>query len=213
VAGLVGAGRSELAGAIFGVLPRLGGEIILDGRELDVHSPGDAIAAGIYLVPEDRRRFGLLLESSIRRNVALPQYGQCATMGIVRAKKEAELAWREVKRLQIKAGSIEMPVGNLSGGNQQKVVLGKWLAMGPKVLIVDEPTRGIDVGAKAEIYRLLRELADSGVAVIAISSDLEEVLGISDRVMVMREGRIAGILNRGELSEHSVMKLAFGEAA
>jgi ribose transport system ATP-binding protein len=213
VAGLVGSGRTELAAAIFGVIPALGGTIRLDGKELKIRSAHDAIAVGIYLVPEDRRRFGLLLDSSVRENVSLPQLRNCATLGIVRPKAEAELAKTEVERLRIKTPGIEARVGNLSGGNQQKVVLGKWLAMKPRVLIVDEPTRGIDVGAKAEIYRLLRELSDSGVAVIAISSDLEEVLGISDRLMVMREGQIAGILNRAEFSEHAVMKLAFGEAA
>jgi ribose transport system ATP-binding protein len=213
IAGLVGSGRSELAAAIFGVVPALQGQISLDGRQLTIHCAQDAISAGICLVPEDRRRFGLLLDSSVRENISLPQLENCATFGIVRRQAESELATTQVERLRIKTPGIETRVGNLSGGNQQKVVLGKWLAMKPKVLIVDEPTRGIDVGAKTEIYKLLRELADSGVAVIAISSDLEEVLGISDRLMVMREGQIAGILNRSEFSEHAVMKLAFGEAA
>jgi ribose transport system ATP-binding protein len=213
MAGLVGAGRSELAAAIFGVEQMLGGEIVLDGNKLSIRSSRDAIDAGIYLVPEDRRRYGLLLDSSVRENISLPQLRRCATLGIVRARRELELARNQIRGLQIKTPGVETRVANLSGGTQQKVVLGKWLAMKPKVLIVDEPTRGIDVGTKAEIYRLLRALADQGVAVIAISSDLEEILGISDRLIVMREGAIAGILNRPQFSERAVMDLAFWAAA
>ena len=213
VAGLVGSGRSELAASIFGVEPMLGGEVLLDGKRLQIRSCGDAIRAGIYLVPEDRRRFGLLLETSVRENISLPQLRQCAVCGWVLRSRQAELALNQTRNLQIKAPSVETRVANLSGGTQQKVVLGKWLAMKPKVLIVDEPTRGIDVGTKAEIYRLLRTLADQGVAVIAISSDLEEILGISDRMIVMREGAIAGILNRPQFSERAVMDMAFWAAA
>ncbi|MGA3067601.1 MAG: sugar ABC transporter ATP-binding protein [Tepidisphaeraceae bacterium] len=213
MAGLVGAGRSELAAAIFGADPILDGKIVLDGITLDIRNSRDAIRAGIYLVPEDRRRLGLLLESSVRENISLPQLRRLSTMGLVRKRRELELARDQIRGLQIKTPGTETRVANLSGGTQQKVVLAKWLAMKPKVLMVDEPTRGIDVGTKAEIYRLLRTLADQGVAVIAISSDLEEILGISDRLIVMREGAIAGILNRSQFSERAVMDLAFWAAA
>jgi ribose transport system ATP-binding protein len=209
-AGLVGAGRSELAQAIFGVEPVLEGEVWLDGGRLAIRGPRDAIAAGVYLVPEDRRRTGLLTEMTICENITLPGLRRHARWALVNRRIEAGIAAAQVQSLRVKTPSLETKAANLSGGNQQKVVLGKWLALEPKVLIVDEPTRGIDVGAKAEIYRLLRALADEGVAVIAISSDMEEVLGISDRVAVMHEGRIAGILPRAECSERAIMDLAFG---
>ncbi|HSU67782.1 MAG TPA: sugar ABC transporter ATP-binding protein [Tepidisphaeraceae bacterium] len=209
-AGLVGAGRSELAQAIFGVDRIVEGEIHLDGQRLTVRTARDAIDAGIYLVPEDRRRTGLITDMTIRENVTLPGLWRYAAAALVSKDRETAEADRQVRSLRVKAPSCETKAMNLSGGNQQKVVLGKWLALSPKVLIVDEPTRGIDVGAKAEIYRLLRALADQGVAIIAISSDLEEVLGICDRVVVMREGAIAGTLTREQFSEEAVMNLAFG---
>jgi ribose transport system ATP-binding protein len=209
-AGLVGAGRSELAQAIFGVDPPLEGEIWLDGERLPINSTRDAIDAGIYLAPEDRRRTGLITEMTIRENVTLPGIWNYTNLGLINQSAETNIAEREVKSLRVKTPSVESLPINLSGGNQQKVVLAKWLALNPKVLIVDEPTRGIDVGAKAEVYRLLRALADRGVAVIAISSDLEEVLNISDRIAVMREGTIVGFLDRPEFSEQAVMDLAFG---
>jgi ribose transport system ATP-binding protein len=211
-AGLVGAGRSEMAQTIFGIDPPLEGEIILDGVPLRMGHPDDAIHAGIFLVPEDRRRTGLITEMTIRENITLPGLWNYVSAGLISRRREAVAARAQVESMRIKAPTVETLAMNLSGGNQQKVVLGKWLALKPRVLIVDEPTRGIDVGAKAEIYRLLRLLADQGVAVIAISSDLEEVLGISDRVAVMREGAIAGFLNRDQFSEQAVMDLAFGRA-
>lgn len=211
-AGLVGAGRSELAQAIFGVDRMLNGDVLLEGRLLGIHDPRDAINAGIYLVPEDRRRTGLITDMTIRENITLPGLWRYTSMALINRRRETEQAERQARALRVKAPSVEVKAMNLSGGNQQKVVLGKWLAMGPKVLIVDEPTRGIDVGAKAEVYRLLRGLADTGVAIIAISSDLEEVLGISDRIAVMREGAIAGILSRDQFSEEAVMGLAFGRS-
>ncbi|MBC7783476.1 MAG: sugar ABC transporter ATP-binding protein [Burkholderiales bacterium] len=211
-AGLVGSGRSELAQAIFGVTPPLDGRISLDGKELTIRGSRDAINAGIYLAPEDRRKTGLVTSMTIRENVTLPGLRDHAPAGLIRRGRESETTDRQIAAMQIRAPSRESRVMNLSGGNQQKVVLGKWLALKPKVLIVDEPTRGIDVGAKAEIYRLLRALADTGVAVIVISSDMEEVLGISDRIAVMREGAIAGILDRSRFSEVAVMNLAFGKA-
>jgi ribose transport system ATP-binding protein len=210
LAGLVGAGRTELAQAIFGIHPKISGEILLDGQPLNPRSPGDAISAGIYLAPEDRRRFGLISNMSVGRNVTLPSVNRFARFGWIDRSAEFAAAEKQVRALQIKTPNLNTITENLSGGTQQKVVLAKWLAMNPKVLIVDEPTRGIDVGAKAEIYRLLRELASQGVCVIVISSDLEEVLGISDTIAVMREGAIAGRLERPQFTERAVMNLAFG---
>jgi ribose transport system ATP-binding protein len=211
LAGLVGAGRSELAQAIFGVEPRLAGEILLDGRPLAIRGPRDAIDAGIYLVPEDRRRTGLVTEMSVRENITLPDLRRFAPRSLIHRDRESLVARQQLASLRIKAPSVETKVANLSGGNQQKVVLSRWLAMAPKVLIFDEPTRGIDVGAKAEIYRLMRDLAGQGVAILMISSDMEEVLGISDRVAVMHEGAITGILERDRLSEEAVMNLCVGK--
>jgi ribose transport system ATP-binding protein len=209
-AGLVGAGRSELAQTIFGVTPAESGEIYMDGKWLRVKCPADAIAAGIYLAPEDRRRTGLLIDMSICHNVTLPDMPRFSQMGLIKWGSEDTCTDEQIAALKIKTPSGKTKAINLSGGNQQKVVLAKWLAMKPKVLIVDEPTRGIDVGAKAEIYRLLRTLADQGVAVVVISSDMEEVLGICDRIAVMHEGAIAGILPREKFSEQAVMELAVG---
>ncbi|HEY1684182.1 MAG TPA: sugar ABC transporter ATP-binding protein [Tepidisphaeraceae bacterium] len=209
-AGLVGAGRSELAQTIFGVTPAKSGEIYMDGKWLRVRCPADAIAAGIYLAPEDRRRTGLLIDMSICHNVTLPDMPRFSQMGLIKWGSEDTCTDEQIAALKIKTPSGKTKAINLSGGNQQKVVLAKWLAMKPKVLIVDEPTRGIDVGAKAEIYRLLRTLADQGVAVVVISSDMEEVLGICDRIAVMHEGAIAGILPREKFSEQAVMELAVG---
>jgi len=210
-AGLVGAGRSELARAVFGVDSALDGKIFLDGRELQINSARDAIKNGIYLVPEDRRKSGLVTEMSVRENVTLPALTRYASMGLIRRHQETQTAMQQCESLNVQAPSVETTVKNLSGGNQQKVVLSKWLSMEPKVIIFDEPTRGIDVSAKVEIHKLMRNLADRGVLVIMISSDMEEILGISDRVAVMCEGRIAGILDRGDFDEETVMRLAVGE--
>ncbi len=211
-AGLVGAGRSEMAQAIFGVDPPLAGEILLDGKAISVRKARDAIKAGIYLVPEDRRKTGLVTPMTIRENITLPGLRRYTIAALISKTQERAVTQSQIQSLRIKTHSQEAKAMNLSGGNQQKVVLGKWLSLSPKILIVDEPTRGIDVGAKAEIYRLLRALADQGTAVIAISSDMEEVLGISDRIAVMHEGAIAGILTRKEFSEEAVMNLAVGKA-
>ncbi len=208
LAGLVGAGRTELALAAFGIDPVIHGEVIVGGHALQPNSVAHAIASGMALVPEDRKQQGLHVDFSVADNVALPNLGQISVHGIVRNRRAAILAERGRSRFGIKAASIDEPVIGLSGGNQQKVVLAKWLAMQPKVLIVDEPTRGIDVGAKAEVYRVLQELADSGVAILMISSDMEEVVGVSDRVAVMREGEITGILERHDITEHAVLDLA-----
>lgn len=211
-AGLVGAGRSEMATTLFGTTPALAGTISLNGKPLRIRSPKDAVAAGIYLVPEDRRKNGLLVEMNIRENITLPNLWSVAALGLIRPFVERRAAASAARDLRVKAPSVETKARNLSGGNQQKVVLAKWLARGPKVLIVDEPTRGIDVGAKAEIYRLLRDLADRGVVIIMVTSDMEEVLGVSDRLAVMHEGRISGFLQRSEFSEEAVMRLAVGQA-
>jgi ribose transport system ATP-binding protein len=209
-AGLVGAGRSEVAQAIFGVDRPVSGEIVMNGKPLPCGSPRVAIREGIYLVPEDRRRTGLVTPMSIRENMTLPALGRYAWAGLLKFRKELAESGRLSKELRVKCSSVEQRVATLSGGNQQKVVLAKWLALDPKLLIFDEPTRGIDVGAKAEIYDLMRALAEKGVAVMMISSDMEEVLGESQRVIVMHEGSIAGQLGRKECSEEAIMRLAVG---
>jgi ribose transport system ATP-binding protein len=208
MAGLIGAGRTELAETLFGIRRRRSGSILLDGRPVDVRRPASAVAAGLLLVPEDRRRHGLVLEESVRDNLALPNYDRLSLYRLVSRREEARLARDTIKRLRIRTPSLSQIVGLLSGGNQQKVVLGKWLARQPGVLICDEPTRGVDVGAKSEIYALLDRLACEGAAVLLISSDLEEILGMSDRVLVLHEGRVAGELPRAELSEEAIMHLA-----
>ncbi len=216
MAGLVGAGRSEVAQAVFGVDPSpagtlSAGTLTLDGQALRVRSARDAIRHGIYLAPEDRRRSGVLVEMSIRENITLPALRRYASFGLLSRGRETRGAEGAVRALRVKTPSVEFPVRNLSGGNQQKVVLGKWLSLSPRVLIFDEPTRGIDVGAKAEIYDLMRDLAKEGVAVLMISSDMEEVLNLSDRIAVMHEGRVSGFLSRAEASEEAVMRLAVGD--
>jgi ribose transport system ATP-binding protein len=208
LAGLVGAGRSELAITVFGVARPLGGEVIIDNTPIVVKSPKDAIKNGIYLVPEDRRKTGLVTTLSVRENISLPDLWRYASMGLISYKRELAAAEEQRKRLSIKTAHCDTPAKNLSGGNQQKVVLAKWLSLNPKLIIFDEPTRGVDVGSKAEIYRLMRELADNGVYVLMISSDMEEVLGVSDRIVVMREGALMGILEAKDFSEEAVMKLA-----
>ena len=210
LAGLVGAGRTELLRAIFGVDPLLGGEIRVAGQAVRVDHPRDAIQAGIGLVPEDRKDQGLVLEMAVRENLSLPSLRRDQTRGFLNREQEADITEQMIRDLRIKTPGPEQIVQFLSGGNQQKVVLGKWLAMNPKVLLLDEPTRGIDVGAKREIYRLMEELADKRVAVLFVSSEMEEILGMSDRALVMHEGRITGELKREELSEEAVMNLATG---
>jgi ribose transport system ATP-binding protein len=184
--------------------------VLLDGKPVGIASPQDAIRQGIVLVPEDRRRCGLIMEQTIRENITLPGLAHHSSAGLIDRTAERKAAAAMSSKLNVKAPSVETRAGDLSGGNQQKVVLAKWLSLGPKLMIFDEPTRGIDVGAKAEIYQLMRELAESGVAIMMISSDMEEVLGQSDRVAVMHEGAIAGILDREQCTEEAVMKLATG---
>lgn len=210
LAGLVGSGRTELARAVFGIDQLRGGAMRIDGEPIRIASPRAAIEQGIYLVPEDRKGAGLLLDVSITENISLPDLASYMRFWLVDTARENENAMRQRERLKIRAPDVETAVGSLSGGNQQKVVLAKWLSMRPKVLIFDEPTRGVDVGAKEEIYDMLRRLTDAGVAILMISSDMEEVIGVSDRIAVMHEGAISGFLDRSQFSEHNVLQLAVG---
>src|SRR6187549_2863965 len=209
-AGLIGAGRTELMEAIFGVTPALSGEMTLDGQAYRPARPRDAIDAGVYLAPEDRKRHGLVLPMSVAENTSLPNVASYSPLGWLNRKTEQQVAEEGVRRLRTKTPSIKQAVINLSGGNQQKVVLAKWLAMSPRVLILDEPTRGIDVGAKAEIYRHMQALADAGMAILMVSSDMPEVIGMSDRVVVMHERRIRGILPREALTQERIASLMTG---
>lgn len=210
LAGLVGSGRTELSRAIFGLDRLVGGEIRIAGKPVAITSPWAAIEEGLYLIPEDRKRSGLILDFAIQSNVTLASMAACSRLGLVDARAEEEHADEQRRNLDIRTPSVATIVRDLSGGNQQKVVLAKWLSMAPRILLFDEPTRGVDVGAKNEIYRLMRALSDRGVGILMISSDMEEVIGISDRVAVMHEGRIAGFLNRNELSEGAILSLAVG---
>jgi ribose transport system ATP-binding protein len=209
-AGLVGAGRTELMQTLFGVTPALGGRVTLEGKPFLGRSTREAIAAGILLAPEDRKRHGLVLPMSIAENTSLPNIHSYARFGWLDRATEAKVAEAEIKRLRTKTFGIRQKVINLSGGNQQKVVLGKWLAMKPKVLILDEPTRGIDVGAKAEIYRHMATLAAEGITILMVSSDMEEILGMSDRVVVMHERKVRGVLPREGLTQERIAMLMTG---
>ncbi len=210
MAGLVGAGRTELAEALFGIRRVKAGAVFIDGSPVVIRHPRQAVRAGLLLVPEDRRHHGLVLTESIRRNLALPNFDRLTSFGWIWRGRERALAGDMMQRLRVRASGPGQAAGLLSGGNQQKVVLGKWLARKPRVVIFDEPTRGVDVGARSEIYALMDQLAGEGVAILMISSDLEEVLGMSDRVLVLHEGHLAGELSRAELGEEAVMQLATG---
>jgi ribose transport system ATP-binding protein len=207
VAGLIGAGRTELARAIFGADPVDAGEILIDGHAVNVRSPDSAVKAGIALVPENRQQQGLVLIHSVKRNIALPILDALSRNGIIRQREMQSLVMDYIHRLRIRTPSPLQRAINLSGGNQQKVVLAKWLAMAPKVLIMDEPTRGIDVGAKSEIYAIMNDLAQQGVGVIMISSEMPEILAMSDRILTMREGRLTGMLKRSEATQEKIMAL------
>lgn len=213
IAGLVGAGRTELLRTLFGVDRPVSGQIAVDGISIRPKSPRDAIHAGVALVPEDRKQQGVILQLAIRENIGLAGLRQNAKPGgFLNFSAEARDSSAMMQRLQVKAPDDRQLVGHLSGGNQQKVVLGKWLALRPRVLLLDEPTRGIDVGAKQEIYELMDELAGQGIAVLFASSEMEEIIGMSDRAIVMHEGRITGELSRADLTEEAVMQLATGTA-
>jgi L-arabinose transport system ATP-binding protein len=209
--GLMGAGRSELALAIFGQDRLTSGSVLVDGAEIRLRSPADAIAAGIGLAPEERKSQALLLMRSVAENVTLCVPDRISRFGFLRRAAELLVASEQVERMRVKTPSLDQLVSNLSGGNQQKVVLGRWLARAPRVLILDEPTRGIDVGAKAEIYRLIAQVAAEGVAILIISSELPELIGLSDRILVMAAGRIVGEVPRDEATEQRVLHLAMRE--
>jgi ribose transport system ATP-binding protein len=213
VAGLVGAGRTEMLQVLFGVDEALGGSMEVAGEPVAFKSPRDAIEAGLALVPEDRKQQGLVLEMSVQHNIGLPglrRHSKAQTM--LNARQESKDTQEMIKAMRIRTPNAEQMSQYLSGGNQQKVVLGKWLALTPRVLLLDEPTRGIDVGAKEEIYQLMEKLAEDGVAILFVSSEMEEVLGMSDRTLVMHEGRLTGELQRHELSEEAIMQLATGNS-
>ena len=212
-AGLVGAGRTEVALALFGIAPADTGTIELDGEPIDVRSPRDALAHGIAYLSEDRRAIGLSLPQSVTANVTLPALRRYVRrLGLVDRRAEAEATDRFRERLHIRTPSLDQPVGLLSGGNQQKTMLAKWLNTEPTVLVLDEPTRGIDVGAKADVHHIVDELARGGMAIVLISSDLPEVVAMSDRVLVMREGRQVGLFARGESDQERIMTAAVGTA-
>ncbi|GAX90747.1 sugar ABC transporter ATP-binding protein [Effusibacillus lacus] len=210
IAGLMGAGRTELAKALFGAERMDSGRIVIDGEQVVIRKPVDAIRAGIALVTDDRKDEGLVLPLSVKENLSLPNLPSLSSFGFVKKRKEQELSSSTIKQLLIKTPNAEQAVESLSGGNQQKVVIGKWLATQPKILILDEPTRGVDIGAKKEIYDLMNQLAEQGVAIIMISSELPEVLGMSDRILVMHEGRITGEFTREEATQEIIMHAATG---
>ncbi|MBI3855426.1 MAG: sugar ABC transporter ATP-binding protein [Planctomycetes bacterium] len=212
LAGLVGAGRTELARVLFGLTPATEGEILIRGRAADIGTPADAVALGIAYVPEDRRRHGVILEMPVAQNATLAVLSRLSKGGFLDFAREREIAASYVEKLAVKTPSIDTPAGHLSGGNQQKVALSRWLATEPKLIILDEPTQGIDVGAKAEIHRLMVDLAQRGLAVLMISSELPEVLGMSDRIAVLRGGAVAGVLSRADATQEKVMALALGHA-
>ncbi len=211
VAGLVGAGRTEMIETIFGVMPPLGGECLVAGEVVSIRSPRDAIRAGLALAPEDRKQQGLVLEMMVRENLSLASLGRDQRRGFLNLRKESEISAEMIGKMRIKTPTDRQVVRYLSGGNQQKVVLGKWLAMKPRVLLLDEPTRGIDVGAKQEIYAEINQLAEEGMAIVMVSSELPEVLGLSDRIIVLHEGHHTGSFTRENATPENVMAAATGE--
>jgi rhamnose transport system ATP-binding protein len=213
IAGLVGSGRTELAETIFGLRPVDSGHVIVRGVPLRLDSPSDALAAGIGYVPEDRRRHGVVLEMPIPSNTSLASLRSISTYGLIDRRAERQGAEHYVDRLRIRTAAVDAEVGSLSGGNQQKVALARWLATRPAILILDEPTQGIDVGAKAEIHALMQELAEDGLAIIMISSELPEILGMSDRIAVMRQGAMVGVVPRAEATPQAILALALEDAA
>ena len=211
LAGLVGSGRTQLAETIFGLTPPDAGEIILDGRELRIGSPADAIRAGIAYVPEDRRQHGVVLDMSVAANASLASLHKVSRHGLIDRRAERAQAQDYVERLRIKTPSVLADVGTLSGGNQQKVALARWLSTGPSVILLDEPTQGVDVGSKAEIHGLMQMLAERGLAILMISSELPEILGMSDRIAVMHGGTIRGELTRAEATQARILSLALDQ--
>ncbi|HIC88564.1 MAG TPA: sugar ABC transporter ATP-binding protein, partial [Anaerolineae bacterium] len=210
LAGLVGAGRTNVARAIFGVEPASQGKVWLDGQEVHIHNPQDALALGIAYVPEDRQQQGLVPPMSVTHNITLPILSEFTRLNWIDSDAEQQRAQEFVERLEIRAAGLWQKVRELSGGNQQKVVLAKWLAARPRILILDEPTRGIDVGTKAAVHQLMSTLASQGLAILMISSELPEILGMSDRILVMHEGRIAGRFTRAEATQEKILAAAMG---
>jgi len=210
LSGLVGSGRTELAMLLCGAVPHQGGEIWVNGKPIKIKSPADAIKSKIGLLPEDRKAHGLFLEMGVKWNICFPIIKGISKNGVVNQKKEEQTARKYKEQLDIKTPSLEQQIKNLSGGNQQKVVLAKSLAAESDILIFDEPTRGIDVGAKQEIYKLMCTLANNGIAIIMISSDMEELLGMSDRIIVLCEGEMAGEVKREQFSQDYILDLASG---
>lgn len=210
VSGLMGAGRTEIMQAIFGNMPHVTGKISLSGKEIQNHSPEQAMRNGLGFITEDRKTEGLMLEESIRKNISLANLGRISRHGVINKKEEQDLVKKGIEELHIKCFGPEHESNNLSGGNQQKVVFAKWIYTDPKVLILDEPTRGVDIGAKKEIYHIINDLAAKGVAVIMVSSELPEVLGMADRIMVVREGLVRGVLSKEEANQENIMILATG---
>ena len=210
LAGLVGSGRTQLAETIFGLTPADSGQILVRGEPVRITSPAQAITHGIAYVPEDRRQHGVVLEMPVRANVSLANLARVSHRGMIRHAAERELAQQYIGQLRIKAAGAEAETSTLSGGNQQKVALARWLATDPKILILDEPTQGVDVGSKAEIHKLITELAEKGMAILMISSELEEILGMSDRIAVMHAGTIRGTLSREEATQNKILALALG---
>jgi rhamnose transport system ATP-binding protein len=210
LAGLVGSGRTELAEIIFGLRPADDGAILIDGVAVTPRSPSAAIAAGLAYVPEDRRQHGVVLEMSVTANASLANLAGVSRRGLIDGPAERRKARGYVDDLRIKAASLDAEVGSLSGGNQQKVALARWLETGPRVLILDEPTQGVDVGSKAEIHSLMGTLAERGLAIVMISSEMPEILGMSDRIAVMRAGRMAGVLDRQASTQSAILALALG---
>ncbi|MDD3058493.1 MAG: ATP-binding cassette domain-containing protein, partial [Sphaerochaeta sp.] len=206
---LMGAGRTETTRAIFGIDAKEEGSIVVDGKLLSIKCPEDAIREGLVLAPEDRKKDGLCTKLSIRENIALPNLDQlCNRMGIVNRKKELAMVDKVVQDLKVKLASPEVNASSLSGGNQQKVVVGKWLARNSRVVIFDEPTRGIDVASKVEIYQLMNQLKQEGIAVMFVSSEMPEILGIADRIVVMCDGRITGSLLQEEATQEKILEMA-----
>ena len=210
VAGLMGAGRTEIMRAIFGVDPHESGKLYFEGKEIHIKNPRDAIRQGFGFITENRKTEGLILDFSIERNIALPSEERLAQSHVINDKKEFDFSSELSKRLGVKAQDINLPASTLSGGNQQKVVIAKWVGMHPKLLILDEPTRGIDIGAKKDIYDLMNELTAKGVSIIMVSSELPEVIGMSDRILVIHEGRAAGIVEHKDATQTRIMTLATG---
>ncbi|MDR7239526.1 sugar ABC transporter ATP-binding protein [Neobacillus drentensis] len=210
VAGLMGAGRSEIMQAIFGYRSLDGGKMFIDGKEVTIKSPYAAIKAGIAFVTEDRKSQGLILDLSVRENLSITTLDKISNKSLISTKTEVSLVDEMIEKLHVKTSGREISVKSLSGGNQQKIVIGKWLGIDPKILILDEPTRGVDVGAKKEIYQLMNDLTKQGVSIIMVSSELPEILGMSDRVLVIHEGKLANVLNKSEATQENIMQSATG---